>query len=53
MGTLNLTEKFVLNSDFTIVLTIMQIKNTVGNVDLIFMMMADQSFDQNCLNCAA
>ena len=37
-----LTEKFILDSDFTIILRIMRIKNTVENVDWIFLKMADQ-----------
>ena len=44
METHFLTEKFILNSDFTIMLPILQIKNTVQNVDWIFLKMADQSY---------
>ena len=41
MVTSILNEKFILNSDFTISL---RIKNTVENLDWIFLKMADQSF---------
>ena len=43
-GNEHLTEIFVLNSDFMIILTIMRIKNTVENVDWIFIKMADQLY---------
>ena len=44
MVTSILFEKFILNSDFTIILPIMRIKNTVENTDWIFMKLADQSY---------
>ena len=44
MTTLNSTEKFIIKSDFAIILGIMQVKNTVKNVDWIFLKMADQSY---------
>ena len=40
----NEAEKFFLNSDLPIILPIMRIKNTVENVDWIFLKMADQSY---------
>ena len=43
METLFLTEKIILNLDFKIILPIMRIKNTVENVNLIFLKMVDQS----------
>ena len=39
-----LTDIFILNSDLAITLPIVQIKNTVENVDWIFLKMADQSY---------
>ena len=44
METLVLTEKFILNLDYTIILSIMRIKNTVQNVDWIFLKMVDQPY---------
>ena len=44
METLILSEKFNLNSDFKIILPIMRVKNTVENLDLIFLNMADESY---------
>ena len=43
METLILTEIFILNSDFTIILPIMTIKK-LENVDWIFLDVADQSY---------
>ena len=42
--TLILTEKFILNSDFTIILPIMQVKITIENIDWIFLKIADLSY---------
>ena len=39
-----MTEKFILNSDFTIIQPIVKIKNTVENIDQTFLKMADQSY---------
>ena len=43
METIILTEKFILNSDFTIIIPIIRIKNTLKNVNWIFLKIADQS----------
>ena len=42
--TLILTEKFILNSDFTIILPIMWVVCTVESVDWIFLKTTDQSY---------
>ena len=47
MITCILIENFILNSDFTIILPIMRIKNIVKNVDWIFLKMTDQSYFAN------
>ena len=53
MVTFILREKFIFNSNFTIILPIMRVKNTVENVDWIFLNIADQSFfGQNMLKYA-
>ena len=43
MAMLILTEKFIINSDFTTILQIMRVKITIENVDKIFLKMTDQS----------
>ena len=40
-------KNFILNEDFTVILEIIQVKNTVENVHLIFVKMADQSYFVN------
>ena len=44
METFILTQKLILNSDFTIIQPIMRAKNTVDNLDRIFPKMADHSY---------
>ena len=43
MAMLILTEKLIINSDFTFILQIMRVKITIENVDKIFLKMTDQS----------
>ena len=43
MAMLILTEKLIINSDFTIIQQIIRVKMTVENVDKIFLKMTDQS----------
>ena len=43
MAMLVLTEKFIINLDFTIIQQIIRVKITVENVDKIFLKMTDQS----------
>ena len=44
MATLFSTEKFILNSNFMIILPIKRVKNTVENVDYIFLKIVDELY---------